>query len=88
MHLANLSDRLYAISEQIGGDTFHGQCLDNCAKQASSLEKDIEDFAKMVEEVNAMETWNADTLADFVQQTNKYIVKFSRNVHIKYEENT
>lgn len=88
MDLSNLSERLYAISEQIGENTLHGQCLDKCAKQASALEKDIEDFANMVEEVNAMETWDADTLADFVQQTNKFVVKFSRNVRIKYEENT
>lgn len=88
MDLTNLSERLYTISEQIGGDTSHGQCLGKCAKQASELENDIENFAKMVEEVNAMETWDADTLADFVQQTNKFVVKFSRNVRIKYEENT
>ena len=85
--MSNLSERLYNLSESIGGGHTADE-IESCARQASALEKDIENFAKMVEEVNAMENWNADTLADFVQQTNKYIVKFSRNVHIKYEENT
>jgi len=83
----NLSERLYRLSDSIGGGPTSDE-VEACARQASSLEKDIENFAKMVEEINAMETWDADTLADFVQQTNKYIVKFSRNVNIKYEENT
>lgn len=81
MRLANLSERLYSISEQMGGG-FNAECVESCAKQASSLELDIENFSKEVEAFASMEEWTVDTLPEFMQRMNLYVQKFSRNVHL------
>lgn len=77
----NLSDRLYALSENIGGG-FVSDEVESCAKQASSLELDIENFSKEVEAFASMEEWTVDTLPEFMQRMNLYVQKFSRNVHL------
>lgn len=90
MSSANISDRLYTLSENIGGGTT-AEAVESIARQASALELDIKNFADEVEVFNSMETWNSDTLADFMQRTNLYVHKFSRSVPSIYgtlEENT
>lgn len=85
MRLANLSERLYSISEQMGGG-FNAECVESCARQASSLELDIENFSKEVKDFNEVETWNSENLANFVERVNLYVHKFSRNVHLAGEQ--
>lgn len=87
MRLADISERLYAISEQMGGG-FDAGCIESCARSASALELDIENFAKEVEEFNSMDNWDADTLPELMRRMNLYVERFSRNVpSIKHTEN-
>lgn len=64
------------------GGGFHAESVESCAKQASSLELDIENFSKEVEAFASMESWDVETLPEFMQRMNLYVQKFSRNVHL------
>lgn len=81
MRPSNLSERLYEVSDNLGGGHTADE-IDSCARQASSLELDIENFSKEVEAFNSMESWTVDTLPEFMQRMNLYVQKFSRNVHL------
>ena len=79
MSSSNISERLYALSDNLGGGATAEE-VDSIARQASQLELDIKNFADEVEAFNSMETWTSDTLADFMQRTSLYVHKFSRSV--------
>lgn len=81
MSSANISDRLYTLSDNIGGGTT-ADAIESVARQASSLELDIENFSKEVEAFNSMDSWDVETLPEFMQRMNLYVQKFSRNVHL------
>ncbi len=86
----NLSDRLYDLSDELGGGVM-AEKIESVARQASALELDIENFAKEVEAFNSMESWDVETLPEFMQRMNLYVGKFSRNVSLvvpKDEEGT
>ena len=86
MRLANVSERLYAVSKSME-QGFHAQCVKATADQASLLEDDIKNFAKEVEEFNSIENWDVDTLPELMQRMNLYVERFSRRVpSIKQEE--
>ena len=88
MRLANLSERLDSISKDMD-QGFHANCVKSCADQALMLEEDIKNFANEVEEFNAMDNWDTDTLPELMRRMNLYVERFSRRVpSIKHEEST
>jgi hypothetical protein len=88
MRLANISERLDSISKAME-QGFHANCVKSCADQALMLEEDIKNFANEVEEFNAMDNWDTDTLPELMRRMNLYVERFSRRVpSIKHEEST
>jgi hypothetical protein len=88
MRLANISERLYAISKGME-QGFHANSVKATADQAFLLEEDIKNFANEVEDFNSLETWNVDTMPEFMQRMNLYVERFSRRVpSIKVQSET
>jgi hypothetical protein len=88
MSLANISERLYAISKGME-QGLHANSVKATADQAFLLEEDIKNFANEVEAFNSMESWTVETLPEVMQRMSLYVERFSRRVpSIKVQSET
>lgn len=77
----NLSDRLYELSDNIGGG-FTADEAESCAKHASEIESKVEQLFDFIDAVNEQEHFTPEMFAEVMKELSRFKTKLGRNINI------